>query len=815
MRVLVFPHDLNMGGSQMNAIELAAAVRDLGHECIVFGRRGGLCEKIDALGLEFVEAPRPSHRPTPGIVRALRELIRRRGIDIVHGYEWPPALEGFLATRRTPARPVGTIMSMAVAPFLPKEMPLIVGTRQIAAHEKSVGRHRVDVLEPPIDLQHNQPPDPETLVEFKKRWHLGGRPLVVCVSRLAHELKAEGILSAINVAGIMASTHPFQLLVVGDGPARAEITDAADRVNRQTGSNTVVLTGELLDPRPAYAIADVSIGMGGSALRALAFAKPLIVQGENGFFRTLTAESLESFQWQGWYGVGRDPRDGRAALVEELTPLLENPAQRASLGGYSRGVAQLFSLETAAREQVRIYEETLQTNPPAVATAIADTVASGWGFAGYFTGEQVGRVLRRNRRDDFNAQPVAAVENKVSGGSLGAAGGPVVYLPGVRWDTLAGTDRNLALALSRHTQVIWVEVRSIYRNLRHGDGMPRISHPAPNITRLCVSVPPGLSRPLLRNLTNRIVTDQVRHYLRKEHLEPSAVIAATTEPRLSQLRDLPGVHVYFATDDFVAGADLLKRPLRYLLRSRERNLGSADLVLAVTAELARDLQRGHQAPIWFPNGADLRRYDQIESATASSRITLRAPIVGVVGQFNERTDFRYLRAIQSAGLSLLLIGPRFLGVEAGAEFDELIGRPGVQWIDQVPPDQLPEFMCAISVGLTPYADTVFNRRSYPLKTLEYLSAGIPVVSTTVPPLDGFDPRFVRAAEEPSTFVQAIRDLLIARYDRATVRSTVAGDSWDDRARQLLDHITAARERTGPAASSPHDAHADTEEHHAN
>lgn len=809
MKVLVYPHDLDMGGSQMNAIELAAAVRGLGHECVIFGQRGMLCDKIESLGLEFIEAPRPSHRPTPRIVNALRDLVRERDIDIVHGYEWPPGLEGFLATQggdRT--RAVCTVMSMAVAPFLPRQMPLIVGTRQIAAHELAIGRHQVDVLEPPVDLLHNKPPADDTLREFKDRWNLDERPLVVCVSRLAHELKSEGILTAIEVAGALAGTTPFQLLIVGDGPARSEVANAARRVNRKTGTDTVVMTGELLDPRPAYALADVSIGMGGSALRALGFGAPLIVQGEKGFFRTLTPDSLGLFQWQGWYGVGRNSDDGQDTLINELVPLLDAPARRSTLGAYSREVVQLFSLETAAKEQVRIYEQVLAADPIKRPLALLDRAKSTWQFAADFATKKVRRAMGRSRRDDFNAQPVAAVTSTPTGRTTADASGPILYVPGVRWETLAGTDRNLAVALSQHRDVVWVEARSLYRTLRHRDTLPRITSPAPNIIRLRVSVPPGVSRPVMRDITNWVIARQVRNYLRGAHLQPSAIVAATSDPLLSLLRGEAGVRVYFATDDFVSGAGLLKLPVDYLIKSRERNLKAADLVLAVTPDLARELQRGPDAPIWFPNGANLRRYDAIETALSSPEIHVREPILGVVGQFNERTDFNYLLAAQEAGMGLLLVGPQFFTTDAQADFDNLIGRPNVQWIDQVPPERLPSFMCAIKIGLTPYADTTFNRRSYPLKTLEYLSAGIPVVSTAVPPLRGFDPRFVASASSPEDFVAAIQGLLAKEYTRAAVRASVAGESWDDRARQLINYIESARKCP---SSPPDDVHALVEE----
>ena len=55
MRIAVYPHDLGIGGSQLNAIEIAAGVRDLGHHPFVVGRPGALVERIHELGLEFVE----------------------------------------------------------------------------------------------------------------------------------------------------------------------------------------------------------------------------------------------------------------------------------------------------------------------------------------------------------------------------------------------------------------------------------------------------------------------------------------------------------------------------------------------------------------------------------------------------------------------------------------------------------------------------------------------------------------------------------------------------------------------------------------
>ena len=42
MRILVYPHDLAIGGSQINAVDLAAGAAAAGHAVVIYGRPGPL-----------------------------------------------------------------------------------------------------------------------------------------------------------------------------------------------------------------------------------------------------------------------------------------------------------------------------------------------------------------------------------------------------------------------------------------------------------------------------------------------------------------------------------------------------------------------------------------------------------------------------------------------------------------------------------------------------------------------------------------------------------------------------------------------------
>lgn len=407
MRILVYPHDLGIGGSQLNAIELAAAVQRLGHEVIVYGRPGPLNRRIGELELEFVPSPEPHIRPTPSVVKALVLLARERNIDVMHGYEWPPALESLIASRRIPGTAaVATVMSMSVAPFIPKSMPLLVGTQEILTTEQKFGRTSAALLEPPVDLEANNPSWDAAGPDFRSSWGLDPEAFtVVLVSRLARELKLEGILAAIDCVGLLSKEFRVQLLIAGDGPARQLVESHALSVNTASGRHVVVLTGELEDPRAAYAVADVALGMGGSALRALAFAKPLVVQGEQGFWELLTPDTLPLFLEQGWYGVGPGTLGGAERLAQILRGLLLNESRRRTLGRFGlTTVRERFSLTRAALVLEDFYSAAIES---AGEVNRGQDVGALARFAEYQFMTRLRRFLGPTPTDDFNSRPVA------------------------------------------------------------------------------------------------------------------------------------------------------------------------------------------------------------------------------------------------------------------------------------------------------------------------------------------------------------------------------------------------------------------------
>jgi glycosyltransferase involved in cell wall biosynthesis len=369
MRILVYPHVMEIGGSQLNAVQLAGAVRDRGHEVIVLSGPGPVVERVHGMGLEHLEIPLHRRRPSLGVISKLVRLVRERHLDVVHGYEWPPVIEAFFGPGlryRTPV--VGTVMSMSIVPFLPHTVPLMVGTERIRETAIAAGHRRVTLLEPPVDTEADNP----SVDGRPFRAEHGIRPgevLMAMICRLVPDLKLEGLLSACDAVGELASAgRPVRLMIVGDGSARAEVAERAAKTNMAAGRRVVLLTGEIADPRPAYAAADVVIGQGGSALRGMAFGKPLVVVGEDGFSELLTPQSAPIFLRQGWYGLGAGSLGtGAPALRLALEPLVGSLELQRELGASARRLVEdRFSLHRAAHLQEEEY-----------LAAVRDRIASG------------------------------------------------------------------------------------------------------------------------------------------------------------------------------------------------------------------------------------------------------------------------------------------------------------------------------------------------------------------------------------------------------------------------------------------------------
>ena len=324
----------------------------------------------------------------------------------------------------------------------------------------------------------------------------------------------------------------------------------------------------------------------------------------------------------------------------------------------------------------------------------------------------------------------------------------LVYLAGGRWDGVAGTDRQMATALAGSVPVLWVDPPVPFMDVARGRlkrsdpsviGFDKV---ASNICRLRVPGPPGLTRALMRSIAGANLSRRVRQVVRASGSDVGAVVVATPQSRFP--RGVSGRRVYYVTDNWAAGAAMMGLSQRRIERLSSMNLGDADVVVAVTPDLMQLLVAqsidSSAIPLMLPNGCVPMPVDGSDSPPDD---VPTEPFAIVVGQINERLNLTLLGAVADRGIPLVVVGPRTeRDPSMTDELDRLFSRSSVHWLGPRSADKLPRYLQSASVGLTPYVDNAFNRSSFPLKTLEYLAAGLPVVSSDLPAVRWLDTDFM-------------------------------------------------------------------------
>jgi teichuronic acid biosynthesis glycosyltransferase TuaH len=249
---------------------------------------------------------------------------------------------------------------------------------------------------------------------------------------------------------------------------------------------------------------------------------------------------------------------------------------------------------------------------------------------------------------------------------------------------------------------------------------------------------------------------------------PGLVVAATplwvpVVPRLG------GIGAFDAVDDWRAFAPVAALATHVKAGYRAaRRLGVVTTPSATLAtRLAEDF--GVEATI-VPNGVDLARFSSPD-ATAPAGLP-PGPFAVYAGVVEERVDVDLLASLVAAGITVVVAGP---GSEA------LRGR-GVHALGPIAPALVPGLLQAAAVGLVPHRVNALTASMDPLKTLEYLAAGLPVVSTSVPGSD-LSPRIAVAADTAAFVAATTAALSLGRA--SSPDPAVAGRDWSVVADRLL------------------------------
>jgi Glycosyl transferases group 1/Glycosyltransferase Family 4 len=397
LRILLYLDNLRVGGAQHATIDLAVGLREAGHEVTLAAGPGPLEAVVADRDVRRIAVPAGPH-PSRAGARAVTRAVDEADPEVVVALgPWAAmeALAGAGRARRVPV--VAGYPSATLPPDAPRSTPVFARRPAVLAAARKRNPFVADIPAA-VDTTYNHPGVDGTA--FRQAHGADGAALIVLVTRLTAEQKAEGLDLAIRAAATLAARHPARLVIVGDGGHRPQVEA---RVEREGGGAVVVLD-EVADPRPAYAAADVVLGLGTSVLRGMAMGRPAIVLGPEGQAVTVAEDVLADLVATGWLASGEPVTPER--LADHIEVLLDH-ADRADTCARVGRRAVIAERDTA--RVVELLEPVLAHavgEPPGRAAVAMDVVRSWstwWvrlhaGRLGHRVGHRYRQLARREAR---------------------------------------------------------------------------------------------------------------------------------------------------------------------------------------------------------------------------------------------------------------------------------------------------------------------------------------------------------------------------------------------------------------------------------
>lgn len=176
---------------------------------------------------------------------------------------------------------------------------------------------------------------------------------------------------------------------------------------------------------------------------------------------------------------------------------------------------------------------------------------------------------------------------------------------------------------------------------------------------------------------------------------------------------------------------LFKGASQKLVDQENLLLSAADVVYTGGKSLYESKKLKHHNVFCFPSSVDITHFSGAKDKVSTMPDDLKGistPIVGYYGVIDERIDLRLLKnaAAKSPNYSFVMIGPI-----CKIEESDLPRAKNIHYLGMKSYEDLPNYLQYFDVAMMPFALNDSTKFISPTKTLEYMAAGKPIISTRI------------------------------------------------------------------------------------
>lgn len=370
----------------------------------------------------------------------------------------------------------------------------------------------------------------------------------------------------------------------------------------------------------------------------------------------------------------------------------------------------------------------------------------------------------------------------------------VICISHLRWDFVWQRPQHLLSRMAQKYNVIFVEepiasTEAQTPTLEITKGRSLGSH-APTVIRLIQPV----AEPRWIGHGDPLTQSMYSHLLRKHietDLDQPPIVWLYTPMALPFLRVIDyRLLVYDVMDQLAAfkGAPI------DIANKEEILLKEADIVFTGGVSLYRAKRAFNTSTYLFPSGVETAHYAKAAKRDAFPKPAdldgLQGPILGYFGVIDERIDLPLIGRLAEAHpeASIAMIGP-VVKIDAA----DLPQAPNIHYLGMKEYADLPAYLAHFDVCLVPFAMNESTRFVSPTKTLEYMVAHKPIISTPIADVVELYGEVVKIGHTTDEFCQQV-DAALANGRPRGIKSAenrlLDENSWDSIADRMSRLINA-------------------------
>ncbi|MBB6048877.1 glycosyltransferase [Armatimonas rosea] len=253
--------------------------------------------------------------------------------------------------------------------------------------------------------------------------------------------------------------------------------------------------------------------------------------------------------------------------------------------------------------------------------------------------------------------------------------------------------------------------------------------------------------------------------------------------------------VYYCTDEWSQFNSVDGQRINEMVRTVATK---ADVVFATSRPLVEKLVKFNPETNLASHGVKYSLFAtalQDETKIPADMSSLKGPILGFYGLVEDWLDLDLIAhlAEHHPEWTIVLVGNVCVDVSRLEKFTN------IHFLGRKPHDELPAYCKGFNVALIPHKVNELTRNMNPIKLREYLSAGLPIVSTALPEMKNY-PEHCYVAESYADFeagiVKALED--DSPDSRKKRSAAMANETWDGKVAKIGETILKVKAKTKSA-----------------